>query len=151
MAQEVLHSMLRHTLRSVASALMVLAVVAAGAGWLARPLVMGDEPKMQMKGAPTARPSSPAAATPSIVNPARMTIVGRVLDPSGRPIPDARVAALGDRRRLVGDRDGRHHNILLGSAAAGGDGRFTLDLTAPAASRLESLRLVAAAPGGRSR
>ncbi len=146
-AQEVLRTMLLHKIKLAAMSLLVIATLAAGAGWLARPLVMGDEPKMEMKGAPAARSASTANATPSLVNPTRIAVNGRVLDPEGKPIANARVAALADRRRLPGDRDGRHHNILLGSAAAGADGRFTLEMTAPAASRLESLRLVAAAPG----
>jgi RNA polymerase sigma factor (sigma-70 family) len=149
LAQEVLCTMLLHKLKAAALSLMILAVVAAGAGWLARPLVRGDEPKMQMKGQPTARDPSTAATRPSGAhpNPARMTVTGRVLDPSGKPIPGARVAALGDRKTLAGDRDGRHLNVLMGSAEAGPDGRFTLDMTAPSASRLEFLRLIAAAPG----
>jgi protocatechuate 3,4-dioxygenase beta subunit len=147
LAQEVLHTMLLHKLKAAALSLLLLAVVATGTGWLARPLVMEDEPKMPMKGTPPARPSSTAATTPYIVNPARMTIVGRVLDPSGKPIANARAAVLADRKRLVGDRDGRHRNIFLGAAAADAQGRFAMDVTAPGASRLESLRLIAAAPG----
>ena len=145
LAQEVLRTMLVHKLKTAALSLMLLAAVAAGAGWLARPLVMGDEPRM--KGPPSARPASTAATTPNDVNPARMTINGRVLDPQGKPIAGARVAVLADRKRQAGDIDGRHRGILMGTAAADADGRFALDVTAISTSPLEYLGLIAAAPG----
>ncbi len=139
--------MILHKLKAAAFSLLLLAVVAAGAGWLARPLVMGDEPKMEMKGSPTARASSTAAATPSIVNPVRMTVVGRVLDPGDKPIANARVAVLADREHQAGDIDGRDRGILMGTAAADADGRFALEFPSISAGRLEHLGLIAAAPG----
>ncbi len=145
-AQEVLRTMLLHKIKLAAMSLLVIATLAAGAGWLARPLVMGDEPRM--KSPPPARPSATTAGRPAIdANAARMTVVGRVLDPAGKPIANARVAVLADRKPQVGDRDGRHRNILLGTTAAGADGRFTLDVAAIPASRLDHLGLIAAAPG----
>ncbi len=145
LAREVLRNMLVHKLKTAALSLMLLAAVVAGVGWLARPLVMGDEPRM--KGTPSARPASTAATTPNDVNPARMTINGRVLDPQGKPIAGARVAVLADRKRQAGDIDGRHRGILMGTAAADADGRFALDVTAISTSPLEYLGLIAAAPG----
>ena len=102
-----------HKLKTAALSLMILAVVATGAGWLARPLVMGDEPRM--KSPPPARPSAAATIPSNGANPARMTVAGRVLDPQGKPIANARVAVLASRKRQVGDIDGRHRNILMGT------------------------------------
>ena len=51
-------------------------------------------------------------------------------------MPNARVAVLADRqaagRRI---RDGRHRNILMGTAAADADGRFALEFPAISAGR----------------
>ena len=55
-----------------------------------------------------------------------MTVAGRVLDPANRPLPNARIAVLADRKRQVGDIDGRPRNILMGTTAADAEGRFTL-------------------------
>jgi protocatechuate 3,4-dioxygenase beta subunit len=76
-----------------------------------------------------------------------MLVAGRVLDPDGRPLPNARVAVLADRKRQVGDIDGRHRNILMGTAAADADGRFALVFPAIPPPRLEHLSLIAVAPG----
>jgi RNA polymerase sigma factor (sigma-70 family) len=144
LAQEVLRTMLLHKLKLTAMSLLLIATLAAGAGRLARPLVMGDEPRM--KSPPPARPST-AERIPNDANPGRMTVVGRVLDPGGKPIANARVAVLADRKRRFGDRDGRHRCILMGSAAADADGRFALEFPAIPADRPEFLSLIAAAPG----
>jgi 5-hydroxyisourate hydrolase-like protein (transthyretin family) len=76
-----------------------------------------------------------------------MTIAGRVTDPAGQPLPNARVAVVADRKKRVGDLDGRHRNILMGTAAADADGRFTLDFSAIPPRDLAHLSLIAAAPG----
>ncbi len=144
LAQEVVRTMLLHKLKAAAFSLMLLAVVATGAGWLARPLVMGDEPGMK---SPSPARQSSAATISNDASPARMTVVGRVLDPQGKPIASARVAVLADRKRQAGDIDGRHRGILLGTAAVDADGRFALDVTAIPAGRLTHLGLIAAAPG----
>ena len=135
--------MLAQKLKVVALSLLLLAVVAAGAGWLTHPLAMGDEPRM--KYTPPARQPA-TATTPNDANPTRMTIIGRVLDPQGQPIAGARVAVLADRKRQAGDIDSRHRGILMGTAAVDSGGRFTLDITTIPAARLTHLGLIAAAP-----
>jgi RNA polymerase sigma factor (sigma-70 family) len=145
LAQEVLQTMLIHKLKAAALSFLLLAVVATGAGWLARPLVMGDEPKVM-----TPAPARPATAAPVTKDntAARMTVVGRALDPAGRPVPDARLAALADRPRQLGDiNDDRHRDDLMGTASADADGRFTLEFPALSAGRVASLFLLVAAPG----
>jgi 5-hydroxyisourate hydrolase-like protein (transthyretin family) len=76
-----------------------------------------------------------------------MTVTGRVLDPVGKSLPNARVAVLADRKRQVGDIDGRHRNILMGTATADASGRFTLESPAIPARLLDRLSLIATAPG----
>ncbi len=142
LAQEVLRSMLIHKLKLVAFAVVLLAAVAGGASYsveaLARPRV----------GKPPGEPHSKTARTEPRLPEGRMTVVGRVLDPEGRPVPDARLAALADRPTQFGDiNDGRHRDDLLGTASADADGRFTLAFPAIAAGRVPYLFLLVAAPG----
>ena len=77
-------------------------------GWLGRSLALRDEPH-------------PATRPDVRLRPRRSTR-------DGKPLPNARVAVLADRKKQVGDIDGRHRNILMGTAAADADGRFTLDV-----------------------
>jgi RNA polymerase sigma factor (sigma-70 family) len=145
LAQEVLQTMLIHKLRAAALSFLLLAAVATGVGWLARPLVIGDEPKV-MTPAP-ARPT-PAARASKDDTAARMTVVGRVVDPAGRPVPNARLAALADRPPQLGDiNDGRDRDDVLGAASADADGRFTLEVPAISAGRRGYPFLLVAAPG----
>ncbi len=144
-AQEVLRTMLIHKLRAAALSLLFLAVGAAGAGWLARPHVMGDEPRM--KGQSSSKGPRVDFKAPADVSPARLLVDGRVIDPQGRPVAQARVAVLADRRARAGDRDGRHRNILVGTAAVDANGRFSLDVDGLPGERLERLTLLASAPG----
>jgi hypothetical protein len=96
---------------------------------------------------PSARPT-PGAPAPKHNTPARMTVVGRVVDPGGRPVPDARLAALVDRLRQLGDiNDGRHRDDVMGTASADADGRFTLEFPAISPGRMEYPFLLVAAPG----
>jgi RNA polymerase sigma factor (sigma-70 family) len=150
-AREVARTMLLHKLRLIVLTVMALAAVATGAGWLTRSLAMKEDPAKGPAPAHVGRVSPDPARTPDRrspePDPARMTIAGRVLDPSGNPLSGARVAVLADRKRQVGDIDGRHRNILMGTATADAQGRFTLEFPAIAANRLEHLGLIAAAPG----
>jgi RNA polymerase sigma factor (sigma-70 family) len=148
LAQEVLNTMLLHKLRLATMSLLLLAIVATGAayhssGALARSRE-GEPP-----GEPIARTARteprPAEAPPPPE--ARMTVAGRVLDPAGKPSPNARVAVLADRKGRVGDIDGRHLGILMGTAAADADGHFALDVPAIPPRDLQHLTLIAAAPG----
>ncbi len=151
LAQEVLNTMLVHKLKTAALALVMLATLATGAGVLTRSLAMKEGPK-RGPAQPTAAPRDVArprpTTTPDPATVGRMTVTGRVLDPSGKPLPNARVAVLADRKRRVSDLDGGHRNILMGTTAADGDGRFTLECPAIPTRHLVYLRLIATAPGG---
>ena len=85
-AQEVLRSMLIHKLKLTVLTLLFLGAVATGAGHLTRALAIRDEPET----APAADPAKPAEAAPRPA-PGRMFVVGRVLDPQGKPVPGATV------------------------------------------------------------
>ncbi|HLH28593.1 MAG TPA: carboxypeptidase-like regulatory domain-containing protein, partial [Acidimicrobiales bacterium] len=160
LAQEVLRSMLIHKLKLVGLTLLVLGAVATGAGYdslAARAqsregaLHPSRERERAVSPATGALPLPDGRGSESRPSPdpaaARMTIVGRVLDPSGNPLPGARVAVLADRKRLVSDLDGRPHDILMGTAAVDTDGRFRLEFPAIPAKHLHDLKLIASAPG----
>ena len=82
--------MLIHKLKFLALTLLFLGAVATGAGYLTRSLAMNDEPRNV-----AAAPQPPVAAEPADANPkpapGRMFVVGRVLDPQGKPVPGATV------------------------------------------------------------
>jgi RNA polymerase sigma factor (sigma-70 family) len=143
LAQEVLRNMLVHKLKTAVLALMLIACLAGGAGYLSL--------SFHALAGPVGRGSHDPAQTPDRrspePDPARMTITGRVLDPANRPLPNARVAVLADRKRLVSDIDGQPPNILMGTTAADADGRFTLAFPTIPARDLYALRLIATAPG----
>jgi RNA polymerase sigma factor (sigma-70 family) len=159
-AREVARTMLFHKFKAAAISLVLLAMIAAGTGYYALNALAGPgegalHPSRERERAVTPaagalplpdgrgserRPSPDPAA-------ARMSIVGRVIDPSGKPLPGARVAVLADRKRRVSDLDGQPPNILMGTAAADTDGRFTLAFPAIPARDLYDLRLMAVAPG----
>jgi beta-lactamase regulating signal transducer with metallopeptidase domain/protocatechuate 3,4-dioxygenase beta subunit len=92
----------------------------------------------------------PAAADPPPTDPAaRMTVTGRVLDPSGKPVPDAAV--------MVIVRSKYARRPLLESAAAGAlkaheghcdrSGRFRIELPRTTSARQYGLDVTAMAPG----
>ncbi len=126
LAQEVLRTMLWHKLRLTTISLFLLAFVAAGAGWLARPAAMGVEPQ---KTPAATRP--PAAASPDDAAPrpaaGRMTVVGRVLDPAGKSVPSASVMVYGALKQ-GGERPGAWGPAAMGQAAGDGSGRYRLDM-----------------------
>jgi RNA polymerase sigma factor (sigma-70 family) len=154
MAQEVLRTMLLHKLRLAAMSVLFLAVVAAGAASQSfnvfarsREGEPPGEPLVEVtrtEPRPLDAPGPPDEPRPSEQG---MTIAGRVLDPEGRPLPNARIAVLSDRKRLVSDLDGQPPSILTGMATGDADGRFGLKFPAIPASRLARLRLIATAPG----
>ncbi len=92
LALEVLRSMLFHKLKSVALSLLFLVALATSAGYLTHSLARNDEPKR-----PAAIRQTPAASKPDDATqkpaPGRMFVVGRVLDPQGKPVAGAAVMA----------------------------------------------------------
>jgi hypothetical protein len=124
---EPLHS---HSLKFTAIAVLLLAAVATGAGFLGRATAMQDKPK-----ASPVDPQSPKHASPNDANPApgRMFVAGRVLDPQGNPVPNAAVMVYA-RTKLPG-RISDFHPAPIGHGAGDGSGRFRLDAPRTSSSR----------------
>ena len=135
--------MLSREPRSIALTLLSLAAVAAGSADSAR----SDEPKVPLANPPsTAAKADDANPTPA---PGRMFVVGRVLDPRGKPVPGA--AVMVHARNLT---PGRAHSstsrcklIPLADARADGSGRFRIDAPRTSSTRHEDFGAVAMAPG----
>jgi protocatechuate 3,4-dioxygenase beta subunit len=116
--------------RSIASKWLIIAAAAAG---------------------PAAPPSSVAAppddADPSPA-PGRMFVVGRVLDPKGKPVPRAAVMV---HARILRPGPPPYHlyqrQIPIGDARADGSGRFRIDAPRTSSSHHNRFGVVALAPG----
>ena len=78
--------MLIHKLKLVGVTVLCLGAVASGAFYLSNSLAMNDEPL-----GPPGIGQPPPAAKPEVPGPGRMFVTGRVLDPQGKPVPNATV------------------------------------------------------------
>jgi protocatechuate 3,4-dioxygenase beta subunit len=121
LAQEVLRTMLTRNLRSVALTLLLGAVVTDAA----RPDEVDPKP-----------------------SPGRMFVVGRVLDPSGKPVPGATVAAYA-RSLATGHapRLSPRTQVPIGDARADASGRFRIDAPRISSLHHHAFGAVALAPG----
>jgi RNA polymerase sigma factor (sigma-70 family) len=144
LAQEVLRSMLIHKLKLVGLTVLLLGAVATGAGLLTRSLAMRNEPR----AAPAGRPQAAVATRPGDAASARMTVIGRVLDPTGKPVAGAPVEIVALPRRPLLDRDDAPYRlVLLGRGETGADGRFRLEAPRTSAAGYFSAHVMSAAPG----
>src|SRR5262249_4897161 len=140
--------MLIHNLKVIV--LAVLAIGATGAGYLMHPRAMKDEPKtlpVEPRPQPTAKAGqpSPAAAAPA---PGRMFVVGRVLDPAGKPGGGVPVDIIGRRRDVRAGTDERiDQHVLLGGGATDAGGRFHLEAARTSSDRFFEVYALTAAPG----
>ncbi len=128
--------------RAIALTLLSLAAVAAGSAVPAR----SDEPKVPLVNPPsTAAKADDANPTPP---PGRMFVVGRVLDPTGKPVAGA--AVMVHARNLAPGRapfTSRSKMTALANSRADGSGRFRIDAPRTSATRQEDFGAVALAPG----
>ena len=92
--------MLLTKLQLIVLTLLFLGAIAAGPSFLIQSSSMNDEP-----GAPTAS-QEPKDASPD-PGPGRMFVVGRVLDPQGKPVPGATVVIHARNLALAVDPIGR--------------------------------------------
>jgi Sigma-70, region 4 len=146
MAQEVLRTMLLRKLKAAALSLVLLATLAAGAGYLVqRPAAAEDEPHPSTASTPriVARPDdSPRPA------PGRMWITGRVLDPRGRPSAGASVMAYALARTSGhGDRVEQMCPSPMGQARSDDSGTFRLDAPRMTSATHSRAGVIAIAPG----
>lgn len=145
-AQEVLRTMLFHKLRLIPLALLILGTLATSVGYLSRALALNGEPKH-----PAASRQAPVSAKPDDAKPkpgpGRMFVVGRVLDPQGKPVAGAAVAAAARilSRRAFGAEE--MDQVVIGHVDADRSGRFRLDAPRMSSSRNEAFMAVALAPG----
>jgi RNA polymerase sigma factor (sigma-70 family) len=152
LARQAIRATFWHELRATASTLLLLVAAAAGAGYLTRaPAAANAElrkasaptlattPHVQTKADETARPAA---------GPGRMFVVGRVLDPTGKPVPGVRVDVVG-RPRLprVATRAEPEWHVLIGCGTTGADGKFRFDGIRTASTRYYEVDAVAASPG----
>jgi len=145
LAREVLRSMFVNKLRLIATTVLLLAAVATGAGYLTHSLASRDEPKRQ----PDARRPHRPDDTTQRPAPGRMFVVGRVLDPQGRPVPNAMTMVYAAIKQ-PGSGSGLLEKILptaVGQASSDGSGRFQVDAPRTSSSRHHHVGVVALAPG----
>jgi predicted DNA-binding protein (UPF0251 family) len=148
LAREVIWTMLIDKLRTVALTVVALAAVAIGVGPRALDALAqareGEPPGEPNVQAARAEPRPPDPDRPA---PGRMFVVGRVLDPDGRPVPDAVTMAYA-RSKALGHspRPARMSPIPIGEARTDGSGAFRLDLPRTS-SRYDTFGVLAIAPG----
>jgi RNA polymerase sigma factor (sigma-70 family) len=149
LAQEVLNTMFVQKLKAAALSVLLIATLATGAGYLSinafahpREAEPPGEPDVQ-----TARtePRPPDSNRPPQ---GRMTVVGRVLDPEGRPMAGVPVDVVGQPRLpWVPTRPERVDRVLIGQGETDADGRVRLDAVRTTSTRFFGVDAVAAAPG----
>ena len=139
LAAEVLRSMAFQKLKLVALSVLLLGVVATSAGYVTHALARNDSPN-GMAAAPDDAKGRPAAG--------RMFVTGRVLDPQGKPVAGARVAAA-VRVKFSEISTGLERPVLseIGHVDADGSGRFRVDAPRTSSSRNDAFVAIAMAPG----
>jgi RNA polymerase sigma factor (sigma-70 family) len=145
LAQEVLRSMLIHKLKLTAFALMLLGAVATGAGFLTHALAVNDEPR-NPPSAPQPQISVKADSADPKPSPGRMIVVGRVLDPAGKPVASASVMVYATLRRAEWRLATRAPGPI-GQARGDASGRFRLDAPRTSSSSHYDVGAAAVAPG----
>jgi RNA polymerase sigma factor (sigma-70 family) len=159
LARDVLRSMLLNKLKLAVLTLFILGAAGAGAGSVAQvPAGQADfgepsrigkpESKDRQAGKPDPRAGAKAADADAKPGPGRMFVVGRVLDPVGKPVPDA--AIMVHARSTSQWSSGFHPSnrpVPIGDARADRSGRFHLEAPRTSSSRYDTFGVVAIAPG----
>src|SRR5262249_9322568 len=148
---EVIQSMTIHTLKAATLSLLILT---AGAGGLFYSLNAVAQPR---EGRPIAQEARTEPRLPDVTRlpdparpaPGRMTIAGRVLDPTDKSVPGAAIDVITRfRAPSRSSRDGTQTPLtVLGQARSDESGRFRIDSPRTAADRVFRVYAIAAAPG----
>jgi RNA polymerase sigma factor (sigma-70 family) len=147
LAREVLRAMTIHKLRTTALALMLMAAFGTSALFIAGARAMNDKPR----DAPAAALTQTAAKrdTPPHTAPGRMLVAGRVLDPQGKPIPNATVMVFATLKQpwRANDVPRTSGAVPIAHAVADDSGRFRVDTPRTSSSRYHRVGATALAPG----
>ena len=137
-----------NTLRLVATTLLLLAAVATGVGYLTHSLASQDEPKRQ-PDAPRPQVATRPDDTTQRPAPGRMFVVGRVLDPQGKPVPNAATMVYAAIKQPGGGGglSGKRQPSAIGQARCDNLGRFQVDAPRTSSARHHKIGAVAIAPG----
>jgi RNA polymerase sigma factor (sigma-70 family) len=153
LAQEVLLAMLIHKVKAAALSVLLITSLAGGAGYYAINVLAhtraGRTPREPMANAawPEPRPGD-ATLSLDLPKPGRMFVVGRVVDPDGKPVPGAVVEVFTRYRTPKGAGDeAKHGDTLLGQGRSDGEGRYRLDAIRTASTLVYVVHALAAAPG----
>ncbi len=141
LAKEVLRSMLAHKLKLTVLTLLFIGAIASGAASVGLAMV-------RQVGKPGLRQiaAKPDDVTPK-PGPGRMFVVGRVVDPQGKPVPGAAVMVYAQSIPRVRTSAEQLSLQELGRASSDGSGRFRVDAPRTSSSRHDDFGAVALAPG----
>jgi RNA polymerase sigma factor (sigma-70 family) len=142
LSREVLRSMLLQKLKLAVLTLLLFGAIASGAGFVGQ--AVGRQ-----AGKPDLR-QIVAASDDVIAKPApgRMFVIGRVLDPAGKPVADATIVAYARNLGLENAPSAaRRTQMPIGDGRADGSGRFRIDAPRTSSSRHEAVGAIALAPG----
>jgi RNA polymerase sigma factor (sigma-70 family) len=153
LAREVLRAMTIHKLKPAFATVLIVAAFAVGMGQ-ARTEPRPPEGTRSREGEPPGEPFAQAARTeprrPDEPGPAagRMFVVGRVLDPQGKPVPGATVAVALRPKVVLAPMNGEGtYPVPVGHATSDAGGRFRIDAPRTSASRHAEVGVTAVAPG----
>jgi hypothetical protein len=140
-AQELLKSMLLKKFQFATLNFMFLVAAITAAGFTGQERVcQAGKPDLRPAGAPDDVSPKPG--------PGRMFVTGRVLDPLGKPVPDASVMVYARSIAFqMAAAPERRYSQELGRGASDSSGRFRIDLPRVSSSRHDEFGAVALAPG----
>jgi RNA polymerase sigma factor (sigma-70 family) len=143
-AQEVLRTMLISRLKTALPLLtLFFAAAVLLAGWINRPQAMAQAPRATPKAAAARSPVDEPARRPTK---GRMTVVGRVRDPQGRPVPNAAVMVHAASKE-VDDRPAAGVPTTLGQATSDASGQFQIEMARISSGTHHMIGATAKAPG----
>jgi RNA polymerase sigma factor (sigma-70 family) len=147
LAREAIRSMLVHKMRFLAMTVLILGAVATSAGYWNHSLAKQDEPVKSPPGQKLAIVAKPNDANEKPPR-GRMFVVGRVLDPAGKPVPHAKVM-VHSRVKHLGEAVGIAglYPSVMGDGHADDSGKFRLDAPRTASARNDEFIAVALAAG----